>query len=126
MDVPIATVSFVQSDKQIFAAVRGFPVGQVPRELGVTSRLLHSDALLHIQDMKLDPGFRNNRFVFGPPFIRSYVGAPIVVKPGFGIGAVTALDIKPRSITTSEIRFMRSVAAAVAGEVEKAVQQYLN
>lgn len=50
---------------------------------------------LVILDTKTDPLFANNPYVVGPPHVRFYVGAPIVVH-GQRLGTLCVLDPKPR------------------------------
>jgi signal transduction histidine kinase/DNA-binding response OmpR family regulator len=64
---------------------------------------------LVVSDTLLDPRFCEDPLVLGPPFIRSFVCAGLVVD-GELIGSLSALDTEPREITKSEVGRIKNLA----------------
>ena len=61
-----------------------------------------------IQDALLDPRFKENILVTGPPYIRFYCGLPLMVG-GYKLGTLCVIDTKPRAFTRED--FIRVVNA---------------
>ena len=56
-----------------------------------------------IENALLDGRFADNPFVIGKPGIRFYAGVPLRTRDGYNIGALCAIDIKPRAISGQQL-----------------------
>lgn len=96
-DTPIALVTLIDREWQWFKAAVGTTETRAPSE---DSFCVHAaaaaDASLVVLDASTDPRFMRRRQVVGPPFLRFYAGAPIVLD-GQAVGTVCVVDIRPRS-----------------------------
>ncbi|MGW1594977.1 PP2C family protein-serine/threonine phosphatase [Streptomyces sp. NPDC002343] len=118
-DVPVATVTIVDTDRIWFKAAHGLEgVKEIGRDPGLCgSAILRDDALV-IPDTLRDPVAVNNPLVAGEMGVRFYAAAPIITPDGHRLGTVNVLDTKPRSITEDDTATLADLAAIVLDEME--------
>jgi sigma-B regulation protein RsbU (phosphoserine phosphatase) len=118
-DVPVATVTIVDSDRIWFKAAHGLEgVKEIGRDPGLCgSAILRDDALV-IPDTLHDPVAADNPLVTGEMGVRFYAAAPIITPDGHRLGTVNVLDTKPRSITEDDTATLADLAAIVLDEME--------
>lgn len=118
-DVPVATVTIVDSDRIWFKAAHGLErVTQIGRDPGLCgSAILRSDALV-IPDTLTDPVACANPLVVGEMGVRFYAAAPIVTSDGHRLGTVNILDTEPRLISKEDIATLGDLAAMVMDTLE--------
>ncbi|WP_158266699.1 GAF domain-containing protein [Alsobacter soli] len=107
---PISTVSFLYQDEQWFKAAVGLQVRSAPRAHSFCQEVIKADGVLVVPDAAKDFRFRPNPLVDGPPYIRTYAGAPIIYAPGLRLGAVCIIDTAPREITARHTAFLETLA----------------
>ena len=95
---PMANISFVDRDRQWFKSVVGLEDRETSRDIAFCGHTILDDALLVVEDATADERFADNPLVTGSPGIRFYAGMPLVTPDGFRLGALCAIDSKPRSI----------------------------
>ncbi|CAM5673024.1 SpoIIE family protein phosphatase OS=Streptomyces rimosus subsp. rimosus (strain ATCC/ DSM 40260 / JCM 4667 / NRRL 2234) OX=1265868 GN=SRIM_037785 PE=4 SV=1 [Streptomyces rimosus subsp. rimosus] len=95
-DVPMATVTIVDTDRVWFKAAYGLE-GATPtdRDASLSSSAILTDAPLVIPDTRHDALTRAHPMVTGPARIRFYAAAPITAD-GHRLGAVDVRDTRPR------------------------------
>ncbi|HUP87341.1 MAG TPA: response regulator [Acidimicrobiales bacterium] len=112
---PMALVSFVDEDRQWFKACIGLEAAETPRDVAFCSHAILSDEVLVVPDAREDARFEANPSVVGPPYVRFYAGAPIVVDEGVRLGTVCVIDTEPRAgLEPIERHVLTDVAAMVA------------
>jgi len=79
-----------------------------------------SGELLWIEDALLDPRFADSPAVLGPPYLRSYVGAPIQLEDGTTPGVLAVFGETPRPYDASLASRLGDLAAFVADEWSRA------
>lgn len=119
--VPVALVTVVGEDDQLYVGRAGTSDERGMRPGSFCDVTIRSDDLLVVEDAKLDPRFEKGPLVAGPPHVRFYAGAPIVLAPGVRIGAVCLLDMKPRAFNVGERTLLKHMALAAKAEFEKIV-----
>ena len=65
-----------------------------------------------------DPRFRDNPLVVGEPKIRFYAGVPLILSSGEALGTLCVIDHKPRTLTDSQKRALKTLGSSVVTEIE--------
>jgi len=116
---PIALVSLVDSDRQVFMARHGMETRETPRNLAFCAHAILGDDILEVPDTRADPRFAGNPLVVGPPYIRYYAGKPLTDRDGFRLGTLCVIDVEPRApLTTDDRATLTDLAAAVIDMIE--------
>lgn len=118
LGAPIAAVTLVDEHQQWFKSVDGFNVRQAPRSISFCDHTLRAGQPMLIEDARLDPRFANNPLVTGAPRIRSYAGAPLTTPDGYNLGALCAIDFKPRRFSSVGITLLSRFAGLVVDQLE--------
>ncbi|MBB6260807.1 diguanylate cyclase (GGDEF)-like protein [Paenochrobactrum gallinarii] len=109
-DVPMAAVSLINEDVTHYLGFAGIEFGDVANEHTFCSYAVQNNFPFLIEDTTKDVRFANNPFVVNDPHIRMYLGSPLIAPNGTTLGAICALDVKPRSYTAEEQRRLQSLA----------------
>lgn len=117
-DVPVANISLVDAERQWFKSIEGLDVCETDRELAFCNYTILGDDVFEVLDATLDPNFRDNPLVTGPPHIRYYAGAPIVYD-GRRLGALCLIDFAPRPpLSAVQVSVLRDLADVVIREMK--------
>eukprot|EP00928_Gymnodinium_smaydae_P097695 TRINITY_DN8910_c0_g1_i2.p1 TRINITY_DN8910_c0_g1~~TRINITY_DN8910_c0_g1_i2.p1 ORF type:complete len:724 (-),score=37.43 TRINITY_DN8910_c0_g1_i2:36-2207(-) len=97
------------------------PCVECPREMGWCNYIFvpTTAELLIIEDARTDARVSLNPFVVGPPYFRSYVGAPLVGSKGERYGTLCVVDFVPRSYTAEKYSLLCNFAAIAVEEIER-------
>lgn len=118
LGVPIAAVTLVDGERQWFKARRGLPSAQTDRDISFCAHAINQIDPLVVHDAKADPRFHKNPLVTGDPSIGSYAGIPLILADGYAVGALCAIDVKPRAFTSLELAQLAGLARIVVQELE--------
>lgn len=118
LDTPIALVSLVDKERQWFKSSNGLDAQETPREHAFCSHAILNTEIMVVNDARLDERFVDNPLVQGPPDIRFYAGAPLMLTDDIRLGTLCAIDTRPREITESEAAALRDLAAVVVDELD--------
>lgn len=111
---PIALLTLVDSDRQWFLCQVGLDTAQTPRDVSFCGHAVATGGTLVIQNAFDDKRFFNNPLVLGAPFIRAYLGAPIITPEGLALGTICAIDVEPRNWTETDKVIVTELAAVAA------------
>ena len=116
---PIALVSIVHDDGQVFEAVCGIDLNGTPLESSICSHAILQSDVFEIADTRLDPRTADNPLVMAEVEpVLFYAGAPIVTKTGIPLGTVCVLDHTPRRLDGAQRRALRILAEQVMQRLE--------
>jgi diguanylate cyclase (GGDEF)-like protein len=118
LSVPIATVTLVDNDRQWFKAQQGLAVSETERSISFCTHTIRQREPLVVRDAREDPRFATSPLVTGAPFIRAYAGAPLRTPEGYNVGALCAIDTRPRDFSTAELAILSSFALLVVDQLE--------
>jgi GAF domain-containing protein len=128
LNVPVALVSLVNSDRQFFksclglaqpwASRRGTPLSHSFCQHVVESRrpLVVSDAREHPL-LKDNPAIRDLGVI-------AYAGAPLITPGGHVLGTLCAIDHQPRHWTPEQVEILCNLAGSVLSEIQLHAAQH--
>jgi diguanylate cyclase (GGDEF)-like protein len=116
-NVPIATVSLVDRDRQWFKSKQGLDACETARSDSFCGHTILTEAQLVVHDAKLHPYFADNPFVVGDPFIRFYAGQPVHGPDGSRIGTLCIIDRQPRIFTPEDAIILADLGSMVDREL---------
>lgn len=118
LSVPIAAVTLVDHDRQWFKAQQGLAVSGTERSISFCTHTIQQSEPLVVRDAREDPRFAANALVTKAPFIRAYAGAPLRTPEGYNVGALCAIDTRPRHFSSAELAILSSFALLVVDQLE--------
>ncbi len=113
LGMPIAQVSLVAETEQVYAGQVGLDVDRTARELAFCAHTIMTSKPFLVENADDDPRFSLNPLVTDSPGVKSYLGIPLETSPGLRIGALCAVDRKPRSFTNNDIEILLSLSQIV-------------
>ena len=116
-DVPIATVTLVDAERQWFKARVGLDVCETGRDEAFCSHAILEADILVVEDALADPRFADNPLVSGPPHIRFYAGAPLIMPSGLRLGTLCLIDRRPRTLDPMELSILSTLRDLVVMEL---------
>jgi GAF domain-containing protein len=123
---PTALLSVVLDDAQLVLAAHGLDGAPhlsdgYPVEWSFCRfTLTRPDAVLEIPDANADPRVADNPLV-RQDGVRAYLGAPLVTSGGQPLGALCAIDVRPREFDEAQAAVLRRLADRVARALEARV-----
>jgi len=117
LDVPIAWVSIVDSDRSWCKARIGLDIAETSREASFCSHTI-GDAgdVFVVEDAWLDDRFEDHPLVIGSPKIRFYAGHALRTPDGVVVGTLSVVDREPRTLSSRD-RVALADLAALAEEL---------
>jgi signal transduction histidine kinase len=118
-ETPIATVCFVDENRQWFKAKVGLNGSENTREVSFCAHaILNPYEELVVEDALHDPRFFDNPLVTGDPKIRFYAGSPLQSAHGEALGTLCVIDRKPRALTPEQKETLRVLAHQLMAQLE--------
>jgi GAF domain-containing protein len=123
LDVPIVTISLIDSDRQWFKSEQGLDVCQTDRDISFCAHAILQDEVFVVPNALQDPRFCDNPLVVGEPYIRFYAGYPIRTLDGYKIGTLCIIGHEPHNITPEEIETIKDMATLVEDHLNSQQQK---
>ena len=119
---PVALVSLVDVDRQVFAGCVGLPEPwasqrETPLSHSFCQHAVTSREALVIDDARDDPRVRDNLAIRDLDVI-AYLGMPLIDGDGHALGSLCVIDDKPRRWAAKEVELLRDLAVTVTSELE--------
>ncbi|MDT7581719.1 MAG: hypothetical protein QOK35_2983, partial [Pseudonocardiales bacterium] len=116
LDVPVALVSLVQPDQQVFPGMTGLPEPwatkrSTPLSHSFCQHVVVTARPLVIGDAREHPLVRDNLAVADLGVV-AYAGMPLTDEAGNVLGSLCAIDIEPRSWTAAQLDTLDDLARA--------------
>ncbi|GEO06212.1 hypothetical protein AAE02nite_38760 [Adhaeribacter aerolatus] len=118
-NVPIALVSFVDSDRVWFKANVGMEDTQeVNRGVSLCSLVILNEDMTVFKNATTESCLLANPLVVGEFGLRFYAGAPIKTADGYTVGSICVVDKELREFTEADQRVLQHLAAIVEDEIK--------
>lgn len=118
LDMPIALVTLVDTDRIWFKSAFGLNVQQIEREDGLCSSAILSNEFYMVEDALRDPRTHKNSLVTSEFGLRFYAAVPLTTSDGYNLGNLTVLDKKPRTLDKNEQKLLEDLAQIVIDQME--------
>jgi GAF domain-containing protein len=107
---PVAMFNLIDAS-YLWAKAKVGPInGLMLRHHALCSDTITNNAVTIIPDARHDPRLAANPAVIGEPFIRFYVGAPLIGRDNLALGALCVLDRRPRMPTREQEQALITLA----------------
>jgi signal transduction histidine kinase len=116
---PIAVISLVEENHQIFKAQVGTRLTGTSREISFCGHTILNPTVMVVEDATQDERFRENPLVKADPHIRFYAGAPLTTFDGFRIGTLCVMDHVPNRLAQSQTQALESLARLAVSDLER-------
>lgn len=117
-NVSFAAVNLIDVNRQWTKAAAGFEPIECRRDDAFCNQTILSNAVVSVEDTRLDSRFSDNRFVAEPYNIRSYLGVPLTSPDGYIIGALCVFDTKTRPFSGADADVLQNFAKVVMSQME--------
>ncbi len=121
LNCPVALVSILDEDRQVFIAHLGLPerwaeAAETPLTHSFCQHVVRDKQPLIIGDATIHDLVRGNLAITDLGVI-SYMGVPVTMPDGMVIGAVAAIDGEPRDWTESELELLSRIGKVVSNQI---------
>jgi len=116
-DVPIVLISLVDENRQWFKSRVGLDICETSRDLAFCAHALHSTEPLIVPNTLDDERFFDHPLVVGPPHIRFYIGAPLVLPSGLIAGTLCLIDMQARELDETDYAILGTLRDLAVGEL---------
>jgi signal transduction histidine kinase len=115
----VGLVTLVEEHEQSFLGRSGLDsMSGTPRSQAFCAYTILQSEVLVIEDAQQDDRVSDNPFVTGPPHIRFYAGAPIVLNDGHRAGSVCAISDTRNSVDATQRDMLVKLARLAARIIE--------
>lgn len=119
LDSAGAVLAMVGLERHYFRARQGVSVAETPYNIAFFAQAMAGDGLLIVPDLALDERFCDHALVTDAPALRFYAGATVRDPDGLSVGALCAVDPRPRQLSQEAAESLAGVLADLAGLVEQ-------
>ena len=110
LNVPTVLVSLVDTTRQWFKSRFGCELQESPRDISFCTHTVARRQPLIVPDAALDVRFANSPLVTEAPYFRAYLGIPLFARDGHAVGALCAIDSRPREFNNEDVAVLSDFA----------------
>ena len=118
LEVPIAIVTLVDTDRIWFKSRYGLDVQQIGRDPGLCASAILSDSFYEVNDAPSDPRTLANPLVASEFGLRFYAAVPLKVKDGYNLGTLCVIDRQPRKLKPNQVETLQYLADILIDQME--------
>ncbi len=101
-NTPIALLTLVGEQTAMICCAHGIERTSVSRDISFCGKVVDGNHPLVVPDTHLDPRFKDNPLVIGPPHVRSYLGCPLRSPDDYPIGSICVIGHHPHAFTDEQ------------------------
>lgn len=119
-DTPIALLSLIDKDQQLFKATSGLPqhLRHAPRDTSFCGHAILEEEIFEITDTSKDERFADNPWVMGESHMRFYAGVPLINRDGYALGSLCAIGHEAKVLTDSQRESLKALGRVVMQHIE--------
>lgn len=118
LQVPIAIVSLVDTDRIWFKSKYGLEVDEIGRDPGLCASAILSDDFYEVTDARNDVRTLANPLVASDFGLQFYSAVPLKTREGFNLGTFCIIDKKPRALNDFQKKILYNLAQLVIQQME--------
>jgi anti-sigma regulatory factor (Ser/Thr protein kinase) len=115
---PIALITLLDRDRQWFKSRLGTSATETARSVAFCAHTIRQHDLFVVPDTLADVRFRDNPLVVGEPWVRFYIGAPLVTHDGHALGSLCVLDRVPRMLSSEQQVALTALGRQAVAQLE--------
>ncbi|MFM9056523.1 MAG: PAS domain S-box protein [Bacteroidota bacterium] len=116
-EVPIAAVSVLDQQRQLFKAIHGLDVKGTERSIAFCNHTILQDNVFEVNDARSDKRFKLNPLVTSEPHIRFYAGVPLVARNGEKLGALCVIGREPKGLSDIQRELLMTLSYSVMDHI---------
>lgn len=113
-EAPVALISLIDAERQWFMCKVGLEVSGTPREVSFCGHAIMNPSPFIVPDATRDPRFADNPLVVGEPYVRAYLGMPLLAENGHALGTLCVISHHPRPWTPRDVAIVRDLAGVAS------------
>jgi anti-sigma regulatory factor (Ser/Thr protein kinase) len=117
-ETPIALIALLDEKRQWFKSRLGTSLTETARSVAFCAHTIMQDDMFVTTDTLADERFRDNPLVVGEPWVRFYMGAPLVTHDGHALGSLCVLDRVPRTLTPEQQGALAALRRQAVAQLE--------
>ena len=117
IDAPAAAIAFVGDDRVWLTARVGLGASEIPREDAFCDWTISHGGTFVVEDAAADARFATSPLATEEA-VRFYAGAPLLTVDGHALGAICALDRRPRTLGPGQAEALAALARQVVTHLE--------
>jgi len=117
-EVPIAMISLVDEVRQWFKSKVGLEQQQTSRDVAFCAHAILQNEPFIVGDATKDRRFADNALVTGEPYIRFYIGIPLINPEGLALGTLCVVDHQPRQLSAAQQEALQALSRQVMALLE--------
>ena len=122
VDAPVALISLVDADRQVFVSCPGLEEPWASRGETPLSYSVCVEAVAYRDPLVLSDARSDNRLCNGPAVtelgVVAYLGVPLITGDGHVLGALCAIDERPRDWSAEQVELLETLARAILDHIE--------
>jgi len=122
-DISIALISFLDNNRNFFKSHYGIPFNETSRDISFCGHTILEEDVLIVEDARKDLRFMGNPLVKDQKAI-FYAGVTLINPEGYKLGTICIFDHKPRQLTQTQIKALKTLGKQVINLLELRRQNY--
>ncbi|HWT94293.1 MAG TPA: GGDEF domain-containing protein [Solirubrobacteraceae bacterium] len=126
LDVPLAAITLLSDEHQVFVSTAGPVAGRMPRvrraEHALCRHVVDSGAALAVSDTRRNAITRDDSAALAEG-VRAYAGVPVRAREGEVVGTLCAFHSEPRPFSPDELAVLTELAATASAAIELRVSR---
>ncbi len=117
LNVPVAAITCLSTEKQWFKSVAGWAVTELPVSHSLCPLTLEENRICVINDTLEDSRSAEHPLVVNKPNFRFYAGYPLQESSGLAVGTLCLFDTKPREFTEEQLCTLHDLGEIARNEL---------